>query len=305
MTDATVQTNDFQPEETDSIIRVALLVEYCGKKFFGSQFQPNRPTIQAEVQNALTRLGLETSAVSFAGRTDTGVNALGQVAHFDVAPDALKNIPTLPAALNAKLPDEIAIRACHLEVSPSFHSRREAEAKWYRYRIYNGRTRSALMGADCAHYPQLLDAVRMNEAAQLLLGRHDFKSFKDSDTVVTDDMCDIRYIHVARDGDFINFDVAANRFLYKMVRNMVGQLLFIGNTEAPQSPESILEVLAQRDRRKAATTARPEGLCLMAIIYPAPFNYFKLDSRVRQLENLLKLNQMESLQNENLFRKAS
>jgi tRNA pseudouridine38-40 synthase len=305
MTDATVQSQSFQPEETDSTIRIALLVEYCGHNFFGSQFQPNRPTIQSEVEEALKQLGLKTSAVSFAGRTDSGVNALGQVAHFDIAAEALRNIPFLPAALNAKLPDSIAVRASHFNVSPNFHSRREAQYKWYRYRIYNSRTRSALMGPHAAHYPQPLDVERMNQAAQLLLGSHDFKSFKDSDTVVTNDICDIKYIKIAKDGDFINFDVAADRFLYKMVRNMVGQLLLIGNVEAPQSPASILEVLAQRDRRSAAATARPEGLCLMAIVYPTPFNYFELDSRVQQLNHLLKLNQMESLQNENLFRKAS
>lgn len=305
MTDATVQANPVQPEESDSSTRIALLVEYCGRNFFGSQFQPTRPTIQSELQEALRKLGLKTSAVTFAGRTDSGVNASGQVAHFDIAPEALRNIQDLPAALNSKLPGAIAIKAAQLGVSPKFHSRREAQYKWYRYRIYNSRTRSALMGPHAAHYPKALDANLMNQAAQLLLGSHDFKSFKDSDTPVTDDICNIQYIHVAKDGDFINFDVAANRFLYKMVRNMVGQLLLIGNVEAPQSPTSILEVLAQRDRRSAAATARPEGLCLMAIVYPTPFNYFELDSRVQQLNHLLKLNQMESLQNENLFRKAS
>ncbi|WP_373531008.1 tRNA pseudouridine(38-40) synthase TruA [Vampirovibrio sp.] len=305
MTDVTVQSNYLQPEESDSIIRIALLVEYCGQFFHGSQFQPHLQTVQSSVQDGLRKLNLKTSAVSFAGRTDAGVNAHGQVAHFDIAKEALINVQNLPAALNAQLPDSVAIRDCCLTVSKHFHSRRDAQYKWYRYRIYNGRNRTALMGPDCMHYAKPVNAERMNQAAQLLLGAHNFKSFKDSDSPITNDICDIRHIQVSRDQDFINFDVAADRFLYKMVRNIAGQLLFIGNTETSQSPENILDVLAEQDRSKAAFTARPEGLSLMAIIYPSPFNYFESDLRVRQLTQLFKLNQMESLQNENLFRKAS
>lgn len=234
-----------------------------------------------------------------------GVNAHGQVAHFDITKNALRNVRNLPAALNAKLPDSIAIRACHLDAGLHFNSRRDAQYKWYRYRVYNGRNRSALMGIGCAHYPQPMNTERMNQAAQLLLGTHNFKSFKDSDSPMTNDICEIRYIQISREHDFINFDIAADRFLYKMVRNIAGQLLFIGNAETSQSPESILDVLAQRNRSKAAFTARPEGLSLMAIVYPSPFNYFESDSRVRQLTQLLKSTRMESQQDENLFRKAS
>ncbi len=305
MTDVTVQPNFHQPEETDSTIRVALLVEYCGKFFHGSQFQPTVPTVQAAVESALKALNLQTSAVSFASRTDAGAHALGQVAHFDVPETALVNVSDLAAALNAKLPESVAIRNVKLNVGRDFHSRRDAQHKWYRYRIYNGKTRSAIVEPNSAHYHQELDEVRMDQAARLLLGTHDFKSFKDINTPITDDICTIRHIQVTRDSEFINFDVAADRFLYKMVRNMVGQLLLIGNADAPISPESILDVLAQRDRSQAAPTARPEGLSLMAIVYPSPFNHFSSDLRVRHLENLLKLNQMEPLQNENLFRKAS
>ncbi len=297
--------NTFQPEEQDSTSRVALLVEYCGKDFHGSQFQPNLPTVQSELQSALSKLGLTTSAVSFAGRTDAGVNAYGQVAHFDLPAGALRNIPNLAAALNARLLNTVSIRDFQLNAHPNFHSRREAQCKWYRYRIYNNRQRSALMGNDCAHYPQFLDVERMNQAAQHLLGSHFFTSFKDSSSPETNDLCTIWHIQAQQDGDFINFDVAANRFLYKMVRNIAGQLLLIGNTENSLSPESILQVLAGRDRTKAASPARPEGLSLMAVVYPSPFNYFESDSRVRQLTQLLKSTQMESPHNENLFRKAS
>lgn len=305
MTKAHSQFTHFQPEESDSIQRVALLVEYCGKNFHGSQFQPNVATVQAEIQKGLAKLGVPSSAVSFAGRTDAGVNAHGQVAHFDVCEGALKNIANLAAALNAQLPDTVAIRDFELNAHPTFHSRRDAAAKWYRYRIYNNRHRSALMGSDCAYYGHPLDELGMHFAAQHLLGSHCFSSFKDSSSPETNDWCIIYHTSVQRDGEFINFDIAANRFLYKMVRNLTGQLLKIGNRKNSLSPESILQVLAEQDRRQVAPPASPEGLSLMAVVYPSPFNYFESDARVRQLTQLLKSTHMESPHNENLFRKAS
>lgn len=304
MTDTTVLTSSLQPEEKDSTIRVALLVEYCGIFFHGSQFQPDKQTVQQAIQDGLKQLHLKPSAVSFAGRTDAGVNAHGQVAHFDVEEASLANIQDLGKALNAVLPDSIAIRGIHLNTGRQFNSRREAEAKWYRYRIYNTSLRSVWANRSCAiHVPKGLDAERMAETARLILGSRDFKSFKDSDTQVTDDICNIFHAEVARDGDFIIFDVAADRFLYKMVRNLVGQLMAIGSVENPLPPETILQVLAERNRSKAAATARPEGLTLMAVLYKSPFNFFEKDVYVQQLKTILK--PMESLQNENLFRKAS
>lgn len=302
MLDATVQFNKLSPEET---IRVALLVEYCGRDFYGSQYQPDRPTVQLAIQDGLQKLNLETSAVSFAGRTDSGVNARGQVAHFDILPEALKNIRDLASALNAVLPETVSVRDVAL-TTRAFNSRKAAGAKWYRYAIYNHRNRSAVaQGENTAHYRRELNAERMHQAAQLLIGTHDFASFKDSDTDVTDNVCQLRHAAVKREGDVIIFDVVANRFLYKMVRNIAGQLIDIGNTLNGKAPEAILDVLAAQDRKVAAATARPEGLTLMAIAYPAPYDFFAADSTVRQLENLLNNTKLESLQNENLFRKAS
>jgi len=304
MTDATVSEQMFQPEEKDPLTRVALLVEYCGTYFHGSQFQPNVPTVQSALQEALVRLNLNASAVSCAGRTDAGVHAVGQVAHFDVAESALSNIPDLPSALNAVLSDDVAVRSANLNVGRTFHSRRDSVAKWYRYKIYNSRHRSAWASQDaaCQHRPAL-DADLMNQSAALLLGEHEFTSFKDFGSAVVSDICQIYHTKVVRDGDFIILDVAANRFLYKMVRNIVGQLMLIGNANAPHPPEAILQVLAERDRRKAARSASPEGLTLMAVRYKSPFNLFEKDVYVQQFKNILK--SMESLQNENLFRKAS
>lgn len=304
MTDTTIFSNIDQPEETDRVNRVALLVEYCGHNFCGSQLQRNQPTVQLALQDALSRLNLKTSAVSFASRTDTGVHALGQVAHFDIAPDELNNVPNLVAALNAVLPQDVAVRAVENSLDRSFNSRRDAQAKWYRYKVYNSLSRSvwASQGAAALHRTPL-DAEVMNQAAALLLGEHDFTSFKSLNGKETHEICHIYHANVVRDGDFIIFDVAANRFLYKMVRNIIGQLMTIGNANNLLPPDTVLKVLAERDRRSAAFTAPPEGLTLMAIQYKPPFNLFEKDVYVQQFKNILK--SMESLQNENLFRKAS
>lgn len=291
-------------------MRVALLVEYDGSAFHGSQTQPDFPTVQVAIQNALRKLNLQTSAVSFASRTDAGVHALGQVAHFDVDRAALANVKRLDLALNACLPPTVSIRAVHLDAGFDFHSRRDALCKWYRYRIYNGANRSVWASRQAAaHYHQLLDAERMEQAARLIYGVHDFRSFKDSDTHVDNDVCDILYAKVSRDGDMVIFDIAADRFLYKMVRNITGQLIAIGNPRNKLAPENILQVMALRDRRQAAPTARPEGLTLMAIKHKPPFNFFAEDQTVRQFEKLMNQRftqtNMESPQDEDLFRKAS
>jgi len=303
MVDAAKQPNVISTPAATPTIRVALLVEYCGADFHGSQLQPERPTIQKAIQDALIALNLKTSAVSFAGRTDAGVHALGHVAHFDMAEGVLNNIPDLPEALNAVLPDSIAIRGAHIATGSDFNSRRDTSAKWYRYRIHNALHRSAWM-QQATHCRPLLDVARMQEAARLLCGQHDFKSFKDSATDVTDDICDVRYINVMREGHLVTLDIVADRFLYKMVRNIAGTLMAIGNAEKPQPPHIVLDILGARDRRKAAATARPEGLTLMAIQYPAPYDFFAQDLTVRQLEQMLKQTEMESY-DENLFRKAS
>jgi len=304
MTDTKTATSDFQPEEHELNQRVALLVEYCGFGFHGSQFQPNHPTVQQELQVALERLNLRTSAVSFASRTDSGVHAVGQVAHFDVAQKSLVNVPDLASALNAVLPPTVSVRAVDYQVTRAFNSRRDATAKWYRYKIYNSLHRSVWAASNAAlHYRPNLDADLMNAAASLLLGEHDFVSFKDFGSQVTDNICRVEHVNVAKDGDFIIFDIAANRFLYKMVRNIVGQLMVIGRASNPHPPEAIIQVLTERDRRKAAPSALPNGLALMAIQYKSPFNLFENDVYVKQFKNILK--SMESLHNENLFRKAS
>lgn len=282
------------------------MLEYYGKTFQGSQFQPDQPTVQGALQDALQGLNLPASPVSFSGRTDAGVHARGQVAHVDVSPVALGNVPDLAKALNALLPDSISIRAVYPETGRHFNSRRDALCKWYRYRIYNAPNRSVWAERTAsAHYSAKLDASRMHQAAQMLLGLHDFRSFKSSDTDVAEDHCCVRYAQVCREGDFIHFDIVADRFLYKMVRNIAGQLILIGNAQNFQLPASILDVLAVRDRRCAAATAYPEGLTLMSVLYPPSLDFFAQDGYVQQLKAMLNPTKMEPFPHEDLFRKAS
>ena len=306
MTDTTTNRYMNYSEENAQVQRIALLVEYCGTVSHGSQFQPQQVTVQGSLENALQQLGLvEASAVSFASRTDAGVHALGQVAHFDVPPSALKNIQDLASALNAVLPDSISVRDVYLGLERTFNSRRDAVAKWYRYKIYNSKNRSvwALRNAALLHRTEL-DAERMNQAANQLLGEHDFTSFKDRSAEI-DTLCDIKHVQVVRDGDIIILDIAANRFLYKMVRNLVAQLMLIGDTRHPLSNENtvLLDLIHRRDRLKVPPGASAEGLTLMAVSYKSPFKLFEKDVYVQQLKNILK--PMESSQNENIFRKAS
>ncbi len=210
----------------DMMTRHVLLVEYLGTAYCGSQYQEQdgeiRPTIQHALEEALKSFNIElASKLSFASRTDAGVHAFGQWAHFDTPKGALKTLPKLAAALNSALPKDISVRDAVCNIALDFHSRREACRKWYRYTLYNGSQRSALAPDSSVWWKHPLDAVAMNEAAKLLLGTHNFKSVKCPDTLVVDDVCCVEYARVIRDGDYIHFDVVATRFLYKMVRNLM------------------------------------------------------------------------------------
>lgn len=288
--------------------RVVLLLEYNGSPYSGSQFQSQGdrvlPTIQSEIEKALRRLNLQTSAVHLSGRTDAGVNARGQVAHFDLRSDeGLKNIPFLASSLNAVLPDSISVKAAVSGVSREFNSQRDATHRWYRYTVYNYKTRSAMAPADSAWESKPLDVELMNRAAGMILGTHNFKAFRCSDSETPGDICTVYHSAVRREGNLVIFDIVANRFLYKMVRNLMGLLLMIGKRQTSLTPESIVEILESLDRNFVSwPTAKPEGLSLMAVQYPKGLNVFETDEHVQTLKQLLK---MESMQDENLFRKAS
>jgi tRNA pseudouridine38-40 synthase len=288
--------------------RVALLVEYVGKGLAGSQYQSHHgkvlATVQSELETALSRLNLTHGAVHFSGRTDAGVNARGQVAHVDLyGEDPLKNIPRLASALNATLSDGVSVKEVVEDVDPTFHSQLNATHRWYRYTILNRPERSALAPLDSLWLCSPLDVELMHQASQQLVEVSDFSACMASDSQIEDTICRIDHVSVKKNGDFVIFDIVANRFLYKMVRSLMGLLVSIGKHERAFSPTVVPDAIAHERRDRASWyTLRPDGLSLMAVGYPQRFDYFVSDEHVQTLKQLLK---MESMQDENLFRKAS
>lgn len=287
---------------SDQKERVALLLEYNGKSFRGSQFQPAWRTVQGEMMAALKQLNMDVSGYIASSRTDSGVHSRGSVVRFDVPKGGLKNVPDLRLALNRFLPDDLRVKDWRIGCD-GFHALKAATHKWYRYKIYNAPQPSVWMPPDAVWVREPLDVARMNRAARLITGEHNFKSFKCPDTSVEDDVCRVTYAHVLaktshEGGLLVIFDIVSNRFLYKMVRNLMGQLVTIGRDNQP--PESILDVLDQQDRQAASTAADPNGLCLMAVNYPAPYNYFSRDQHIRILNQLIHLSENAPTRTEDL-----
>jgi tRNA pseudouridine38-40 synthase len=283
--------------------RNVLLLEYDGAAFSGSQIQQNAYTVQQALEESLAKLNIVHGAIFFSGRTDAEVHARGQVAHFDTSVDALSEIPDLVAALNAVLPRTMAVRETAITEPDGFHSLLSAEWRWYRYRVYNHPVRSVWMRSDAAWVKSSpLDLDEMQRAADMLLGEQDFESFKCPHTEVPNNVCNVIHSQFSQEenGDIV-FDIVANRFVYKMVRNLCGTLLKIGqHTEF--TPDDIPLILSSKDRRKAGPTAQPRGLSLMAVQYPKPWDFFLNDVCVTRLDQIV---QESSRYEKNILRKAS
>lgn len=244
--------------------RVVLSVEYNGAEFHGFQKQPgNTLTVQGELESALSQVANETVSLVCAGRTDAGVHATNQIVHFDTL--AVRPLRAWTRGVNAQLPDSVSIRWAQ-NVSEYFHARFSAQARTYRYVICNTDTRPAL-GSDCLTWIRRpLDERAMHDAAQALVGEHDFTSFRAAQCQAHGPVRHIHYLHVARRGDLLIVEVQANAFLHHMVRNIVGSLLEVGLGDKPIS--WIAEVLAQCNRCSAGVTAKPNGLHLVEVDYP-------------------------------------
>ena len=247
-------------------MRYALGIEYDGKNYCGWQKQKNVIGVQQKLEQALSKIANQSIEVVCAGRTDTGVNATNQVVHFDTT-EIRKNV-AWTLGVNTHLPNDIAVTWVK-EVSEDFHARFSATARRYRYIIYNNKLRSAILsyGISHCHYP--LDEKLMDEAAQHLVGKHDFTSFR---TVHCQSHSPIRTIYhceITRLGEYIIVDVKANAFLHHMVRNIVGSLLRVGQSQ--ESTLWIKEVLEIKNRCKAGVTAPPEGLYFVEVDYPEHF----------------------------------
>lgn len=248
--------------------RIAVGVQYDGAGFRGWQTQQSGiRTVQMALEQALSKVANHPVCVICAGRTDAGVHGIGQVAHFDTT--ALRTSRSWILGSNAHLPPDVSVHWAQ-QTAADFHARFSAQSRRYRYLILNRAQRSALWRQRATNYYRPLDAQRMHHAAQLLLGEHDFSSFRAAECQARHPIRTIHQISVCRYEDFVVLEVEANAFLHHMVRNIVGVLLSIGNGEQPL--EWIEQVLKQRDRTQAGVTAPADGLYLLAVHYPERFN---------------------------------
>jgi len=247
-------------------VRIALGLEYDGTAYNGWQRQRTGAGVQQHVENALSKVANEAIETICAGRTDTGVHALGQVVHFDTGSERDRRGWLLGA--NCNLPDDISVIWAK-RVDDSFHARFSATSRSYRYRILNRLERSALYRHRAWWVYDSLDAQRMHSAAQALRGRHDFSAYRAAGCQASTAEREISAISVSRDGDWIVLDVTANAFLQHMVRNITGTLVAIGRGD--ETEEWAGTVLASRDRKMGGAAAPPHGLTLMKVDYPNKF----------------------------------
>lgn len=241
-----------------------LTIAYDGTRYHGWQRQPNGPTIQGEIETAVQTMTRQTIRLTGSGRTDAGVHARGQVANFTCN---TRISPTeLMKGLNSILPDDIVIRHCCL-APPEFHARYDVASKIYRYHIANQPIRPVIRRHFAWWIRAPLNIEAMRVAADHLLGKHDFKSFEGTGSPRSHTTRTVLSAEVARGRNGrIQFTIAADGFLRYMVRNIVGSMAAVGLNTIDASGFS--EILATRDRSKAAATAPPNGLFLMKVFYP-------------------------------------
>ena len=243
------------------VYQVKATVEYDGAAYQGFQLQRQAPTIQGELEKALRSVTQEDIRLVGAGRTDTGVHALGQVVHFYTC--WAHPLAALQRAWNATLPFDIAVR--ELEQAPEgFHARFSAVSRLYRYTIYTGEVRRPLFDRFSSHVPGPLDVEAMSEAARALIGQQDFAAFgrapQGANTVRT-----VYRATFCQQGELLIFDIEANAFLRRMVRLIIGTLLVVG--KGVLSPAALQEILVAGDMNHPMAPVSPSGLCLMRVNY--------------------------------------
>lgn len=275
--------------------RIVLGVQYDGAPWQGWQTQLNGLTVQDRLEAALQQFTLQTVSTICAGRTDAGVHALEQVVHFDT--ELERDLSSWVRGVNAFLPSSIAVRWATEVAAPSatsdaaqgaadevrskaadkaandaahdtmhgFHARFSARSRTYQYVLYNNPVRSPLLEGKAGWVFRTLDVDKMREAAQHLLGEHDFSAFRSAQCQARSPIKTMHEIRIGRRGDMIMFTLHANAFLHHMVRNIVGSLVYVGNGTQPSS--WLKEVLEKRERKLAAPTFMPDGLYLAKIDY--------------------------------------
>lgn len=248
-------------------MRIALGIEYDGSAYCGWQYQDHSPSIQEKVEQALSRVANHAVRVVCAGRTDTGVHALGQVIHFDA--DVQRDAHSWVFGANANLPDDIRV-VWAKQVSDDFHARFSALRRQYRYVIFNRQVRPAILSRRVSWEYRPLDVARMREAARYLIGEHDFSSYRALACQAKSPVRTLYRLEIAQQGELITLDLEANGFLHHMVRNIAGVLMRIGAGEA--EVVWARQVLEHRDRTQGGVTASPDGLYLTGVVYPQAYD---------------------------------
>jgi tRNA pseudouridine38-40 synthase len=245
------------------VTRWKIVIEHDGRPFVGWQRQENGPSVQAAIEDAIQGFSGEQVTLHGAGRTDSGVHALGQVAHFDLAKET--DGETVRDALNYHLkPQPIAVLRANA-ADAGFHARFSATRRHYLYRILNRRAPPTLEAGRVWHVVAALDAEAMHSAAQSLIGRQDFTSFRAAACQADSPVKTLDFLSVSRAGDEIHINAHARSFLHHQVRNMAGTLKLVG--EGKWSRDDVAAALAARDRSRAGPTAPAGGLYLTRVDY--------------------------------------
>lgn len=254
-------------------MRIALGLSYDGTAFQGWQTQPGGRTVQDTLEVALESFLAHPVQTICAGRTDAGVHALNQVVHLDT--DAVRTAESWLRGVNALLPSTVAVQWMR-PVSDDFNARFSAQARDYIYVLRNDRVRSPLLHSRVGWVYRSLDCSRMQEAAQRMLGKHDFSSFRSSECQAANPVRYLERIDISEHAPFMFVRFRANAFLHHMIRNIMGTLIYVGLGR--QQPAWVDDLLQQRDRRLAAPTFAPDGLYLASVDYPDIFGLPHHDS---------------------------
>ena len=245
-----------------SMRRILLKIQYDGRDFFGYQKQKGRRTVQEELEKALFELTGEKIEVFASGRTDRGVHAMDQALHFDFSSEI--PVSNIPQALNNLLPKDISVKKAKV-VAKNFNARFDIKSKTYKYQVYTGKTKSALVADRSAYINFDLDIEKMKDVAKDLVGKHNFKGFCCAATNVKDFEREIFDITIKKEKNMLCFYVTGNGFLYNMVRIIVGTLIDVGRGNLKK--EDVLKALSKGDRSFAGRTMPPEGLFLYKTQY--------------------------------------
>jgi tRNA pseudouridine38-40 synthase len=245
------------------VTRWKLTIEHDGRPYVGWQRQAHGQSVQQEIEEAITKFSGETVRLHAAGRTDAGVHALGQVAHFDL--ERPTDAKVVREALNHYLrPQPISIVSAEV-ADPHFHARMSARRRRYRYIVLNREARPALAIGRAWHVPYRLDVAAMGEGASHLIGQHDFTSFRATECQAKSPVKTLDRLDIVNDGANLIFEVSARSFLHHQVRNMVGTLILVGRGK--WQPDQVAQALAAHDRSAAGPTAPPDGLYLVGVDY--------------------------------------